>query len=959
VTNLLDAGPGSLRDAISGTAPGGTVDFQPGLAGTIHLTSGALTVGKDLTVAGPGASAIAVSGGGVSQDFVVPYGTTATISGLTIRDGRGDHGGGIENLGTLSLAACVFSNNTTFGVGGGGGALFNSGTMTVSASTVTANSSGGNGGAVFNVGALTLSDDTLAWNVATTGGAVANSGPLTLINATVAGNSVTQGGFGGGMYLSGSHPVALRNAIVAENVGSSGPDIYGAVGTADHNLVGNGSGSSGIVDGVDGNLVGTPAAPLSPHLGLLQDNGGPTATLALLPGSPAIDSGTNAGIPATDQRGFNRAVGGTADIGAYEFQPPTTVTTLTTNPNPSKVNQPVTLTATVAGAAPGSNIPSGTVAFYDGATLLAVLPLTNGQAAYVTAALTSGIHTLAASYAGFSQGDYQFAPSASAPVSQSVLKTETLTALSNSPSPSNALHPVTFSTLVTPSWAGAVVPTGTVTFRDGGIELATVPLAADGTAAFTTSTLAAGTHTVTAEYSGDGNFLASDSAPQVQVVTPLLPVIALTSSPNPAKVGQAVGLDGAVQGPAGVSTGPTGSVSFLDGDTVLATVDMVGDAASDATAALSAGKHALTARYNGDSYYAATTSAPVNQVVRAITLFAVGGAPGHVRVYRPDNTLLIDFVPYGSAYTGGINVAVGDVNGDGYYDLVTGASVGNPHVKVYDGRTLNAGTFNPDNPVGALLASFFPYALQFNVGANVAVGDVNGDGFADIVTGADVGNPHVKLYDGKAIALGTFQPDGASLLAQWFPYELQFNVGVTVAVGDVNADGFAEVVTGANVGNPHVKVYNGRDLAQGASDPDATCLMAQWFAYGLNFNVGANVAVGDVNGSGYASVITGATAGNPDVHVYDGHAIATNTFLVDDPGEDQLGQFFAYDLNYNIGVTVGAADFDGDGKAEVLTGASAGSPHYRVVKADAGGVKPPALFEGLPPDLQGGIAVGA
>jgi FG-GAP repeat protein len=221
------------------------------------------------------------------------------------------------------------------------------------------------------------------------------------------------------------------------------------------------------------------------------------------------------------------------------------------------------------------------------------------------------------------------------------------------------------------------------------------------------------------------------------------------------------------------------------------------------------------------------------------------------------------------------------------------------------------------------------------VGSNVAVGDVSGDGYAEIVTGANVGNPHVKVYSGKDIPLGTFDPDGASIQASWFPYELHFNVGASVAVGDVNGDGQAEVVTGANVGNPHVKVYGGKELQQGASAPDATSLLAQWFAYGLNFNVGANVAVGDVDGSGYAAVITGASAGNPDVHVYDGKAISDDTFIVDNPEENQLDQFFAYDLNYNIGVTVGAADFDGDGKAEVLTGASAGSPHYRVVKADA------------------------
>jgi hypothetical protein len=180
-----------------------------------------------------------------------------------------------------------------------------------------------------------------------------------------------------------------------------------------------------------------------------------------------------------------------------------------------------------------------------------------------------------------------------------------------------------------------------------------------------------------------------------------------------------------------------------------------------------------------------------------------------------------------------------------------------------------------------------------------------------------------------------------------------------VAAGDVNGDGFAEIVTGANVGNPHVKVYDGHDLIAGSYHPDSTSLLADWFAYGLNFNVGANVAVGDVKGNGYAAIITGASVGNPHVRVFDGQAFANDTFDEGNVSASEVDQFFAYDLNFNVGVNVGAADFDEDGKAEILTGASVGSPHYRAVKAGNGQIKPPALFEGLPPGFQGGIAVGA
>src|SRR5262249_13794987 len=151
-------------------------------------------------------------------------------------------------------------------------------------------------------------------------------------------------------------------------------------------------------------------------------------------------------------------------------------------------------------------------------------------------------------------------------------------------------------------------------------------------------------------------------------------------------------------------------------------------------------------------------------------------------------------------------------------------------------------------------------------------------GFADIVTGASAGNPDVHVYNGKDVASGTFDPNGASLLAQFFPYALQFNVGADVAAGGANRDGFAGIGTGPTPGNPRVGVYNGKDAAGKTFNPAGPSMLAQFFAFGLNFNVGAFVTVGDVNGDGFGDVIVGASAGNPQVKVYDGQAIARGHF---------------------------------------------------------------------------------
>jgi uncharacterized delta-60 repeat protein len=336
--------------------------------------------------------------------------------------------------------------------------------------------------------------------------------------------------------------------------------------------------------------------------------------------------------------------------------------------------------------------------------------------------------------------------------------------------------------------------------------------------------------------------------------------------------------------------------------------------------------------------------------------FAVGGSPGRVDVFKPDGTRVTSFAPYGASYAGDVAVAFGDVNGDGIDDLITGAQVGNPNVKVYNGAAFQNGTFNPANPDATLMASFFPYALQFNVGVNVAVGDITGDGYADIVTGASVGNPDVRVYSGKNLAAGP------TMIAQWFPYALQFNVGANVAVGDVNGDGFADIVTGATGGNPDVRVYSGRDIVTATFQPTGGSLLAQFFAYGLNFNVGAFVTVGDVTGNGFGDVITGASIGNPEVKVYNGNAIAAGTFNAHNPDGSKLADFFAYDLGANLGVSVSAADFDGAGADELLTGPiHGGTSNYRVVKALSSGTKPPTLkgLEGTVADIPGGILVGA
>ncbi len=362
VVNLDDSGTGTLRWAIDQADQDQTNDmikFAPKLdGGTIELTSGLLDVFKitgTLTIQGLGADQPVVSGNGLGQVFDVLPHTQVTINGLTITGGVGQNGPGIANNGTLTLNDCTVSGNTA--VAGGGGGIDNAsfGTMTITDSTISGNSAlTGNGGGIANAGAMTISDSTISGNsciLGGNGGGLTNSGTLTIVNSTISGNSATASGSGGGIYNTSSLTMAddtvalnasevsgggidneaisdgnlsLSNTIVADNTSTADPRTDDLIDDGD---VGNNQldGQNDLIGSGDLGALQNSLVGVNPDLGPLQNNGGPTRTMALLPGSPAINAGDNAAVPAgiqTDQRGpgYRRIVAGRVDIGAFEFQ---------------------------------------------------------------------------------------------------------------------------------------------------------------------------------------------------------------------------------------------------------------------------------------------------------------------------------------------------------------------------------------------------------------------------------------------------------------------------------------------------------------------------------------------------------------------------------------------------------------------------------------------------------------
>ena len=233
---------------------------------------------------------------------------------------------------------------------------------------------------------------------------------------------------------------------------------------------------------------------------------------------------------------------------------------------------------------------------------------------------------------------------------------------------------------------------------------------------------------------------------------------------------------------------------------------------------------------------------------------ASGG--GVVKVFHADGTLRRSLTPYGPGYKGSIRVAQGDVNGDGVADLITAPGPGAPpHVMVFDGVTLGQ------------ITSYYAFAPGYLGGVNLSAGDLDCDGRDEVIAAAGPGAPpNVVLFQGAT---------GLTLYS-FYAYAPQYLGGVMVASGDVTGDGYADVVTASGPGvPPHVVVFEGYSAR----------VVSSFYAYSPKFMGGLTLAAADLNADGRAEVITGAgPGGGPHVVVIDGNTAATlRSFYAFDP----------------------------------------------------------------------------
>ncbi len=381
VTNVADSGPGSLRDVITNACVDGTVTFDPALSGQTIMLSSTLDIVKNLTInASTLAQRIILNGGGTVRPLHVWPGVMASLDSLEVTGGfiAGQEGAGLVNEGSLAVKNSYFHDNSTTWQGGG---LANFGVLSVSYTTIAHNSAQFCGGGINNGGWLHLSNSLVDSNLANLcGGGVSGGGTgITIVNTSFFNNRAATDG--GGLYKNSAGTMEVYNSSFYSNTSASGaggaiavtPDVTLSLKNVAESRSGGGgcmttspyvSGSNnifedptnacGLISGFNGNILG-----VNPLMAPPADNGGPTWSVALLNGSPAIDAGSDAvcldvQVNSRDQRGIVRPQGAHCDIGSYEYEPaapPAKVTPgllfLDLKPVINQVGVPITVTGLV------------------------------------------------------------------------------------------------------------------------------------------------------------------------------------------------------------------------------------------------------------------------------------------------------------------------------------------------------------------------------------------------------------------------------------------------------------------------------------------------------------------------------------------------------------------------------------------------------------------------------------
>ncbi len=582
-TSALPAGSDQITATYNGDANNKTATAS--LTQTVNKTTPTVTV----TTSGP-----STSGAPVTVTTTLPVGTTGTV---TVTSGGTTLGSGSVNptTGTVTITTTVLpvgSDPITASYGGDSNNNPATGTTTQTVTkatpTVTLTSStnpstigqsvtftatlpsGVTGTVTFTSGSTVLGTSTLAGGSAsaTTTSLPIGSDPIT----------ATYNGDGNNNTATGALTQVVNKTTPTITVTTSGPSTFGGTVTITTNLPPGTTGTVTITSG--GTTLGS--GPVNSTTGTV------TITTTTLP------VGTD---PITATYGGDTNNGPATGTTTQTVSKATTTVSLTSSLNPSSVNQAVTFTATVPSGV------TGTVTFLDGATTLGTGTISSGTATFTTSTLNAGTHTITASYGG----DTNYSPAVSAPLSQTVNKaTPVLPIPVVSTTSPTVGSPVTITETVPPGVSGPV------TFSNGSTPIGTAPIVG-GVATITVTNLPLGTNSITASTPGDSNNNPATSPPVSVTVVKTAPTVTVTSSVNPSTVNQPVTFT------ATAPTGATGTITFLDGSTILGTGTLTNGQAALTTSTLIVGSHTITVSYSGDTNNNPATSVPLTQIVNKVT----------------------------------------------------------------------------------------------------------------------------------------------------------------------------------------------------------------------------------------------------------------------------------------------------------------------------------------------------
>jgi hypothetical protein len=980
-----------------------------GNGGALALTAISAGFTNDLMVSNQAGA----SGGAIDDANMSPGNHTLTITASTLNNNAATTAGGaVAGMAAAALELDISSSTMNFnGAGTNGGAIFTDAlTGTMSGSVLSGNKASKNGGGIDvtldtttnkTSSNLTLVNDTLGSNNAGVDGggvyasnvavATGTSATVTLLNDTLNGNAAVTGG--SGVFVDNAagnaSKVALANTIVAGAPGGSAANFgVGPPGSIlvsqGHNLSDDGSGIPFLIAPGDLNNV-------NPKLGPLQLNGGPTTTFALLPGSPAIDSGSDVLAPSVDQRGVPRPLDGGsglgkhADIGAFEL------VVLTGSGTAVSATEGKAFSGPVANFTdPNPMDPLGSFS--------ANILWGDGTSSPGSGSGSAGSFSVSGNHTYVEDGSFPISVTiadhppgtATVPVTTGSLAAVAETDLKINATPVAANENQLFSGQVatvtdpdSPDPAGAF--TATIQWGDGSTSSGSV---GGGAGSYSVS----GSHT----YAEDGSFPVSVTITEhppglapVSVTAGTLGLVTetdLTVKATPITAGDSQVFSGQVAtvtdpGSPDAASSFTATIQWGDGTT---STGSPGGSAGNYTVS---GSHT----YGDEGSYATsvtvaelppgTTPVPVTAggmatVTEAdITVHATPIAAGEAQVFGGQVATFTDpnSPDPASSFAAVINWGDGTAATSG---IVAGAggsfSVSGSHTYAKDGSYRTTVTVIENGVINAVPP---PSGTGLATVANVDI----------VAAGSDAGGlPIVHVYNSLALPPPVPLPTVAPTLS-FAAYNLGFLGGVRVAVKDLDGDGIPDIITGPGPGGgPDIRIFdaangakigefmaydprflggvyvaagslNGRPVIVTTPDagggPDVRVFEAaghklqEFMAYNPQFVGGIRLAVGDIYGTGGLEIITApGPGGSPLVRVFDAGTGA------------MLREFMAYNPTFLGGVYVAAGDTNGDGKAEIITGPGAGGgATVEVFNGVTGALR--SSFLGFDPTFSFGIRV--